>query len=155
LLRGCGAPAIREWVAQCHGADTSLTAQCCTVAGMASPGGFAEQRRDMIPKRVRGMAWREFVFDLGACMCQNIKCSGQGSRYGGGEPVRASSEAETRSRGCLILERGGASPEVVSDPQARRGLTRGGVPPSSEAEPRPRGSPALERGRVLPEGGWG
>jgi hypothetical protein len=25
LLQGCGAPAVREWVAQCHGADTGLT----------------------------------------------------------------------------------------------------------------------------------
>jgi hypothetical protein len=56
VLRGCGAPVVREWVAQCHGADTSLTAQCRTVAGMASPVGLAEQRRDMIPRRVRGVA---------------------------------------------------------------------------------------------------
>jgi hypothetical protein len=70
-----------------------------------------EQCRDTIPKRVRGTAWHGFVFDLGACMCQNIKCSGRGSRYGCGEPVRASSEAEIRSRGYLALERGGASPE--------------------------------------------
>jgi hypothetical protein len=42
---------------------------------------------------------RGFVFDLGACRCQNIKCSGRGSRYGGSEPVRASSEAEARPRG--------------------------------------------------------
>jgi hypothetical protein len=48
--------AVREWVAQCHGADTGLTAQCRTVVGMASPGGFAEQRRDMIPRHVRGTA---------------------------------------------------------------------------------------------------
>jgi hypothetical protein len=40
--------AVRKWVAQCHGADTSLSAQCRTVAGMASPGGLAEQRWDMI-----------------------------------------------------------------------------------------------------------
>jgi hypothetical protein len=39
LFRGCGARSVREWVAQCHGADTGLTAQCCTVAGMALPGG--------------------------------------------------------------------------------------------------------------------
>jgi hypothetical protein len=42
LFRGCGAPAIRKCVAQCRGADTGLTAQCRTVAGMASPGGLAE-----------------------------------------------------------------------------------------------------------------
>jgi putative intracellular protease/amidase len=43
--------AIRQWAAQCHGADTGLTAQCRTVAGMASPGGLVKQRRDMIPRR--------------------------------------------------------------------------------------------------------
>jgi hypothetical protein len=85
-------------VAQCHEADPGLTAQYRTVAGMASPGGWrksagydsqARQRND-----VRG-----FVFDLGAYMCQSIKCPIQGSSYGGGEPVGASSEAETRPRG--------------------------------------------------------
>jgi hypothetical protein len=40
---------------------------------MALPGRLVEQRRDMIPKHVKGTAWRGFVFDLGACMCQNIK----------------------------------------------------------------------------------
>jgi hypothetical protein len=95
-----------------------------------------EQCRDMIPKRVRGTTWRGFVFDLGACMCQNIKCSSRGSRYRGGEPVRASSEAETHPRGRPALERGGTSPEGASDPRARWNLTRGGIQPSSEAESR-------------------
>jgi hypothetical protein len=53
LFRGCGTRFIREWVAQCHGADA---AQCHTVAGMASPGGQVEKRRGMIPRRVRGVA---------------------------------------------------------------------------------------------------
>jgi hypothetical protein len=43
--------AVREWAAQCHRADIGLTAQCGTVAGMASPGGLAKQRRDIIPSR--------------------------------------------------------------------------------------------------------
>jgi hypothetical protein len=47
----CGLQTIREWVAQCHEANTSLTAQCCIVAGMASPEGLAKQCRDMIPRR--------------------------------------------------------------------------------------------------------
>jgi hypothetical protein len=68
LFRGCGAQAVREWVAQCHRADTGLTAQYRTVVGVASLGGLAEQRRDMISRRVRGTAWRAFVFDLGICM---------------------------------------------------------------------------------------
>jgi hypothetical protein len=37
-------------------ADTGLIAQYRTVAGMALPGGLAEQRRGMIPRRVRGVA---------------------------------------------------------------------------------------------------
>jgi hypothetical protein len=127
LLRWCGVPAVREWVAQCHGADTGLTALCRTVAGMATPGGLAEQRRDMNPRRVRGTTWRRFVFDLGACMCQDIKCPGQGSRYRGGEPVRTSSEAEPHLRGHPALERGGASLEGASSPRARWNLTGGGV----------------------------
>jgi hypothetical protein len=125
LLHGCGASAVRRWAAQCHRADPGLTAQCRTVAGMASPGGLAEQRRDMIPRRVRGTAWRGFVFDLGAYMCQNIKCSCRGSRYGGDEPVRASSEAETRSRGYLALERGGVSLVRRCALRAKRNFARG------------------------------
>jgi hypothetical protein len=42
LFRGCGVRAVREWVAQCHGADTDLTAQCRTTVGMASAGGLAK-----------------------------------------------------------------------------------------------------------------
>jgi hypothetical protein len=51
LFQGCGVQAVQEWAAQCHGADTGLTAQCCAVVGMASPGGLAKQHRDMIPRR--------------------------------------------------------------------------------------------------------
>jgi hypothetical protein len=91
-------------------------AQCRIVAGMASSGGLAEQHRDMILRRVRGVAWRGFVFDQGACICHNIKCSGRWSRYGGGELVKASSEAETRTRGCTALERGEVSPEGATGP---------------------------------------
>jgi hypothetical protein len=39
-----------KWVAQCHRDDSGLTEQCCTVPGMASPGGLAEQRQDMTPR---------------------------------------------------------------------------------------------------------
>jgi hypothetical protein len=105
--------------------------------------------RDMIPRRVRGTAQCGFVFDPGACKCQNIKCSGRGSRCGGGEPARASSEAESRPRGRPTLERGGTSREEATSSRARRNLTRGGNWPLSEAEPHPRGRPALERGGVL------
>jgi hypothetical protein len=77
---------------------------------MASPGGLAEQRRDMIPGHVRWTVVRGFVSDRGACGCQSIKCPGQGSMYGGGEPMGSSSEAETRPRGRPALERGETSP---------------------------------------------
>jgi hypothetical protein len=36
-LRGRGALAVREWVAQCHGADTGHVAQFPTVARMGFP----------------------------------------------------------------------------------------------------------------------
>jgi hypothetical protein len=36
-LRGRGVLAVREWAAQCHGADTGLVAQFPSVAGMAFP----------------------------------------------------------------------------------------------------------------------
>jgi hypothetical protein len=40
-LRGRGALAVREWAAQCHGADTGHVAQSPTVAGMGSPRELA------------------------------------------------------------------------------------------------------------------
>jgi hypothetical protein len=82
-------------------------------------------------------------------LCQNIKCSGQGSGCGSCKPVRASSEAESHPRGCPALERGGVSPEGALSPQARHNPTRGGVRPSSEAESHLRGLTVLERGGVL------
>jgi hypothetical protein len=36
-LRGRGTLAVREWAAQCHGADTGHTAQLPAVAGMGFP----------------------------------------------------------------------------------------------------------------------
>jgi hypothetical protein len=50
--RGCGAPAVREWVVQCRGAVADHAAQRRTVAGMAAPRELAEQCRGMIPRRV-------------------------------------------------------------------------------------------------------
>jgi hypothetical protein len=43
LPRGCGAPAIREWVAQCRGVVADHAAQHRTVEGMASPRELVEQ----------------------------------------------------------------------------------------------------------------
>jgi hypothetical protein len=55
LFRGCGAPAVREWVVQCHGAVADHAAHRRTVAGMAAPRELVEQCRGMIPRRV--VAW--------------------------------------------------------------------------------------------------
>jgi hypothetical protein len=55
LFRGCGASAIREWVAQCHGVVVGHAAQCRTVVVLASLGELAEQYRGVITKRV--VAW--------------------------------------------------------------------------------------------------
>jgi hypothetical protein len=60
-------------------------------------------------------------------LCQNIKCSDRGSGCGSSEPVRASSEAESRPRGGPALERGGVSPEGASNPRARLSFARGSV----------------------------
>jgi hypothetical protein len=56
LFRGRGASAVREWVAQCDGTNAGHVAQHRTVAGMASPGELAEQRRGVIHRCVRGVA---------------------------------------------------------------------------------------------------
>jgi hypothetical protein len=66
-LRGRGALAVREWAAQCHGADTGHIAHFPTVAGMGSPRELAEQRRGVIPRRV--MAWLCRVRALNARTC--------------------------------------------------------------------------------------
>jgi hypothetical protein len=126
LFRGCGVRAVREWAAQCHGVDTSLTAQCRTVAGMALPGGLAKQRRDMISKR-----------------CQRDGMSGIRSLLGCPRRVRALN-APVGGVGA-----GAADPR---EPRAWRRPAQGGIQPSSEVETRPRGRPALERGEVSPEG---
>jgi hypothetical protein len=52
LFQGCGAPAVQEWVEQCHGVVADHSTQCRTAAGMASPGELAEQCRGVIPRRV-------------------------------------------------------------------------------------------------------
>jgi hypothetical protein len=116
-------PAVREWAAQCHEADTGLTAQRRTMAGMALPGELAEQRRGVIPRRGRSVAR--------ACRCQSIKWLGRGSRCRGDGPVGASSEAN--------FARGGFSPRARrTSPEGGSALERGG--------PHPRGLSALERG---------
>jgi hypothetical protein len=147
--------AIRELAAQCHGADTGLTAQCHTVAGVASPAGLAKHRRDMIPRWCQRHG-EDSSLTRASALCQNIKCSGRRSGCGSGELTRASSETESCPRGRPALERGGVSPEGTSSPRARQSLTRGGIHPSSEVESRWYGGVPLERSGVSLEGcrGW-
>jgi hypothetical protein len=123
---------------------------------MASPGGLAEQHRDMIPRRVRGTAWHGFIFDLGAYMWEQRAHEGleRGGVFTRGG-VWPSSKAESHPRGRPALERGGISPEGATSPRARRSLTRGGVQPSSEAEFYQCDAVSLERNGISPEGGWG
>jgi hypothetical protein len=52
--------------------------------------------------------------------------------------VQPPSEAESRSRGRPILERGKTSPEGAAGPRSRQGCTGASPYPSSEAEFRPR-----------------
>jgi hypothetical protein len=67
----------------------------------------------------------------------NAPVGGEG-RYGGGEPVRPSSEAEPHPRGRPALKRGRTSPEGATGPRARRKFASAVSCPSSEAEFRPR-----------------
>jgi hypothetical protein len=67
---------------------------------------------------------------------------GEASRTCGGGPTRASSEAESRPRVRIALERNGVSPEGASSPQARRSFSVTAPSPSSEAEFHPRGTGA-------------
>jgi hypothetical protein len=63
-LRGRGMLTVREWEAQCHGADTGHTAQSPIVVGMGSPygvGGTAPGRDSQ-------------AHDGAAPLCQSIKC---------------------------------------------------------------------------------
>jgi hypothetical protein len=123
--------AIPKWATQCHGVDTGLTAQSRAMPGMASQGGLAKQRWDMIPSSVRGPAWRGFAFESGA---RELGEWARGARAWGG------------------LERGGDSPDGASSPRARRRFARGGAQPSSEVEIRPRGRPPSSEEEIHPRG---
>jgi hypothetical protein len=130
LLRGCCASVVREWVAQGHGADSGLTAKCCIVVGMASPGELAEQRRDMIPRRVRGTT----------CVDSSLTRAPAGVRTLNapvGEQVRG-------QRACEGLERGGTSREEATSPRARRNLMRGATGPRARRNLTRGGVPALK-----------
>jgi hypothetical protein len=65
--------AVREWATQCHGADTGLTGQCRTVAGMASGG-----RVDKIVPRydsqavLEGRRGRDSPLTRAPAPCQSI-----------------------------------------------------------------------------------
>jgi hypothetical protein len=109
-LRGRGALAVREWAAQCHGADTSYVAQFPTVAGMGSPngvGGTAPGRDSQ-------------ARDGAALLCQSIKCLYP--RVGAGALAR-----DPRARRSPL--KGGVSP------RARRNPLEGSVSPRARRNP--------------------
>jgi hypothetical protein len=63
---------VREWAAQCHEMTPAFPHSSRTTSGMAAQRGLVEQRRNMIPRGVRGPAWRGFAFDPGArCVPEN------------------------------------------------------------------------------------
>jgi hypothetical protein len=120
LFRGCNAPAVREWAAQCRGADTGLTAQCRTVAGLATQGGLVEQRQDMTPRHVRGEACVDSSLTWVPADVRALNAPV------GGVGTGAASSREPRAR--RRLARGGDQPSSEAD------LTRGGDQPLSEAD---------------------
>jgi hypothetical protein len=125
LFRGCGVSAVREWEAQCHGADTGLAAQCRTVAGWPHRESWRNSAGIWFPSVSEGR--------------QGVDSS----------LTRAPASVRT-----LNAPIGGAGAGVASpwEPRARRSLIRGGDGSLSEAEPHPRGRSALERGGTLAEG---
>jgi hypothetical protein len=128
-LRGRGALAVREWVAQCHGADTGLVAQSPTVAGMGFPygvGGTAPGRDSQ-------------ARDGAALLCQSIKCPYP--RAGAGALVREPRARRSRSRG--------------REPSSEKEPARGRRGPSSEAEPARVGvNPRARRNLLGGSRGW-
>jgi hypothetical protein len=83
-----------------------------TVPGMASRGGLAEQRRDMIPRQCQ----RAGVVRIRLCPRRPRRARAFNALVGrvgarGHEPGEASSEAENHPRGRQPHERGGESPE--------------------------------------------
>jgi hypothetical protein len=94
--------AVQEWAAQRHRADTGLTAQRYTVAGMGSPRESVEQRQGVIPRRVR-------------VVVQSCGVRALNARTRGREQVRAGA-----------LERGGPRPRG-RQPSSEGDLARGSV----------------------------
>jgi hypothetical protein len=91
--------ALQEWAAQCHGADTGLTAQRSTVAGMGSPRELLEQHRGVIPGRVKVVVRSRGVTTL------NAHTRGREQVHAG-----ALERGGPRPRGRQALERGGPRP---------------------------------------------
>jgi hypothetical protein len=114
-LRGLGALAIQEWAAQCHGADTGLTAQRSTVAGMDSPRESVEQHQGVIPRRVRVVARSCGVRALNARTREQEQVRAGALEQGGPHPrgCLALERGEPHPRGHLALERGGPHPGGV------------------------------------------
>jgi hypothetical protein len=117
-LRGHGALVVREWAAQCHGADTGHTAQFPAVAGMGFPWGVGGTAPGHDSQARDGTA----------LLCQSIKCpyprAGVGVLCEG-----ASSEAEVSPRARRNPLEGGAGP------RARRNPLEGGVSPRARRNP--------------------
>jgi hypothetical protein len=130
-LRGLGALAVQKYAAQCHGADTGLTTQCYIVVGMAFPRESVEQRRGVIPRRVRVV----------------VRSCG----------VRASNaHAREQERGRRALESPRArrtSPEGASSPRARRTPPKGVFSPRARRTP-PEGAFSPRARRTPPEGAF-
>jgi hypothetical protein len=114
-LRGLGVLAVQEWAAQCHGADTGLTAPRSTVAGMGSPqgvGGTAPGRDSQACQSSGVALW-----------CQSIKCSYARAGTGAHRSPRA---RRTSLKEASALERGG--PRLRGrEPSSEADLARGGV----------------------------
>jgi hypothetical protein len=129
-------------VAQCHGADTGLFAQCCTVAGMAFPRELVKQRRNAIPGRGRVVAR--------VLRCQSIKCpcTGAGAWT---TCVQVPSSEAVPAEGVLSPRARRTSAEGALRPQARRTSPEGALSPRAR-QTSPEGASNPRARRTSPEG---
>jgi hypothetical protein len=142
-LRGRGALAVREWAAQCHGADTDHAAQFPAVAGMSSPRELAKQRRGVIPKCVMVRLCRVRALNARTRVREQVRLRGCLER-GGGEPSSEAEPAQERREPSSEVKPARGRREPSSEEEPARGRrdpsseaepARGSCEPSSEAEP--------------------
>jgi hypothetical protein len=114
--------------------DTGLVTQCYTVAGMAFPGESVEQRRGVIPRRVKVV--------VRVLWCQSIKCAYTGAGAGTTRACRSPRARWTSPEGAFSPRVRRTSPEGTLGSRARQTPLEGAFA-HERGGPRPRGHQAV------------